>query len=121
MQDMLVGLLCLRFNLIWVDSPPLCGEEDKVQSESLGSGADLLPYPVRLRRGPLINLYKEQQVFLSLSCVAQGFPVLGRIASRHFRTPIIPAYWQVSVREPILPEQSIEVSTVSLLESLESL
>jgi hypothetical protein len=42
------------FNLVRVDSPPLCGEEGKLQSESLGSGAGLLPYPVRLRRGSLI-------------------------------------------------------------------
>jgi hypothetical protein len=33
------------------DSPSLCGEERKLQSESLGSGVDLFPYPVRLRRG----------------------------------------------------------------------
>jgi hypothetical protein len=29
-----------NFNLVGVDSPPLCGEEDELQSESLGSGAN---------------------------------------------------------------------------------
>jgi len=51
--------------------------------------------------------YKKQQVFKNISCVAQGYPVLGLIASRHFRTPIIPTYWQSDVCESILPEQSI--------------
>ena len=35
--------------------------------------------------------------FDALSCVAHGWPVLGLMASRHFRTPVIPAYWQDSV------------------------
>jgi hypothetical protein len=42
------------FNLVGVDSPPLCGEEDKLQSEALGSAADPIPYPVCLQRGSLI-------------------------------------------------------------------
>jgi hypothetical protein len=29
-----------------------------------------------------------------LSCVAEGWPALGLIASRHFRTPVIPAFWR---------------------------
>jgi hypothetical protein len=55
-ETLLINLLDLLFffNLVRVDSPPLCGEEGKLQSESLGSGAGLLPYPVRLRRGSLI-------------------------------------------------------------------
>lgn len=29
-----------------------------------------------------------------LSCVAEGWPALGLVASRHFRMPVIPAYWR---------------------------
>lgn len=29
-----------------------------------------------------------------ISCIAKGFPVIGLIASRHFRTPVIPFFWQ---------------------------
>ena len=36
----------------------------------------------------------QQSVFESLSCIKYGWPVLGLIASRHFRTPLIPGYWQ---------------------------
>jgi hypothetical protein len=42
------------FNLVRVDSPLLCGEEEKLQFESSGWGTDLFPYPVRLRRGSLM-------------------------------------------------------------------
>ena len=45
----------MTFNPVGVDSPPLCGEEDELQSEALGSAADPIPYPVRLRRGSLIK------------------------------------------------------------------
>ena len=60
MKQLLTELL--SFNLVRVDSPLLCGEEDKLQAESLGSGADLLPYPVRLRRGPLIGRLTEREL-----------------------------------------------------------
>jgi hypothetical protein len=44
----------LIFQSLGVDSPLLCSEEDKMQSEPSASGAAQLPYPVRLRRGMLI-------------------------------------------------------------------
>lgn len=45
------------------------------------------------------RLHHKRRAFESLSCFAQGRPILGLIASRHFRSPIIPAYWQQSIQE----------------------
>lgn len=42
----------------------------------------------------IIRLHEQQQAFRQLSCVIHGFPTLALISSRHFRTPVIPAYWQ---------------------------
>jgi hypothetical protein len=64
-----------NFNLVRVDSPPLCGEEGKLQSESLGSGAGLLPYPVRLRRGSLI--LKKNRPLPPVKELAEKLPSAG--------------------------------------------
>jgi len=45
----------------------------------------------------------ERSTFAKLSCVEQGWPVLGLIASRHFRTPLMPEYWQQGVCTPSAP------------------
>jgi hypothetical protein len=45
----------------------------------------------------------ERSTFGKLSCVEQGWPVLGLIASRHFRTPVMPEYWQQWVCTPSAP------------------
>jgi hypothetical protein len=45
-----------------------------------------------------INLREQKQEFRSLSCFSNGHPTLGLIASRHFRTPVIPAYWQYDIK-----------------------
>jgi hypothetical protein len=45
-----VALMAI-FNLVGVDSPLLCGEEDELQSESLGSGADAASIPRPLAAG----------------------------------------------------------------------
>jgi len=53
-----------NFNLVRVDSPPLCGENNWLAIRIWNSGANLLPYPVRLRRGRLIphaKLLKPQE------------------------------------------------------------
>lgn len=53
-----------------------------------------LPEDIGTLHESMRNRLKEQTSFPQLSCIAHGFPVLGLIASRHFRTPVIPAYWQ---------------------------
>ncbi|PAX58335.1 hypothetical protein [Brunnivagina elsteri] len=50
---------------------------------------------------------KQEEVFSNLSCVNGGWFVLGLIASRHFRTPIIPGYWQNYVCEQDINEEQI--------------
>lgn len=45
----------------------------------------------------IINLREQKQEFRSLSCFSKGYLALGLIASRHFRTPVIPGYWQHDV------------------------
>ena len=34
-----------------------------------------------------------------ISSIKYGFPILPMIASRHFRTPMLPFYWQKNVIE----------------------
>ena len=41
-----------------------------------------------------MGILLERQPFDDLSCIRHSFPALGLVASRHFRTPVIPAYWQ---------------------------
>jgi hypothetical protein len=42
---------------------------------------------------------EERGMFETLSAVAEDWPVLGLIASRHFRTPVIPGYWRTAVQD----------------------
>lgn len=35
----------------------------------------------------------NQQIYDKISCLAQGWFVIGAISSRHFRTPVMPWYW----------------------------
>lgn len=37
-----------------------------------------------------VSLYEQKQEFRKFSCFSRGHPALGLIASRHFRTPILP-------------------------------
>jgi hypothetical protein len=46
------------------------------------------------------NLLEPHQEFKQFSCFKHGFPVLALISSRHFRTPVIPAFWQYDVLVP---------------------
>jgi hypothetical protein len=47
----------------------------------------------------IIRLSEKYKDFNNISCVTCGWFVIGLIASRHFRTPIIPAYWLNYLRE----------------------
>lgn len=53
-----------------------------------------LPEDIDTLRDTMRSRLAEQTSFPQPSCVNHNFPVLGLIASRHFRTPVIPAYWQ---------------------------
>jgi hypothetical protein len=76
--------------------------EDGLYREDAGrTGAVLssihLPETLAGLRIHVSRLHRKHRAFESLSCFAQGWPILGLVASRHFRTPIIPAYWQEAV------------------------
>lgn len=45
-------------------------------------------------RARMRKLLDAQDAFDRMTCNLEGFPHLGLIASRHYRTPVIPAYWQ---------------------------
>ena len=53
-----------------------------------------LPENIEVLRENMRVWFKDQTVFSELSCIKYGFVALGLVAGRHFRTPIIPAYWQ---------------------------
>ncbi|MDE2771133.1 MAG: hypothetical protein OXI44_08210 [Bacteroidota bacterium] len=54
----------------------------------------VLPEEIDALRDTMRSRLAEQTSFVQISCIKHNFPVLGLIASRHFRTPVIPAYWQ---------------------------
>ena len=54
----------------------------------------VLPKGIDALRDTMRSRLAEQTSFVQISCIKHNFPVLGLIASRHFRTPVIPAYWQ---------------------------
>lgn len=45
------------------------------------------------------RLSDERREHEELSCINQGLPILSLVASRHYRTPVIPAFWQERVVE----------------------
>ncbi len=57
-----------------------------------------LPEDIDELRNTIQIRLTEQTSFFQLSCIKHKFPALGLIASRHFRTPVIPAYWQDLLR-----------------------
>lgn len=69
------------------------------ESESTLSSIQL-PETLANLRSWLLELRGQMDFSSQISCIVHGFPVLGLIASRHFRTPVLPVYWQ-----QMLPEQ----------------
>jgi hypothetical protein len=53
----------------------------------------------------IIRLREKYQTYTDISCIKLGLPIIALIASRHFRTPIIPAYWQDQVRDSQVTEE----------------
>ena len=80
--------------------------EDHLYRENAGFSSGTTMAPIRLPatldelRVHIARLRETRREAEDLSCFAQGWPVLGLIASRHYRTPVIPAYWQRRVGAP---------------------
>ncbi len=85
---------------------PLVDTEEHLYRENAGFTSGTVMAPIVLPatlddlRTHVDRLHRERQEFESLSCFAQGWPILGLIGSRHHRTPVIPAYWQRAVGKP---------------------
>lgn len=58
-----------------------------------------LPETLEKLHSWLLQLRGQMDVSNQLSCIVHGLPVLGLIASRHFRTPVLPIYWQQMLSE----------------------
>lgn len=67
-----------------------------------GFTASSINLPANLENHKLLvaRLLEKYQDFKQISCFMYGFPVLALISSRHFRTPVIPAFWQCDVPSP---------------------
>jgi hypothetical protein len=94
--------------------------EDHLYRENAGftSGATLssiqLPATLGELKVHIVRLHEERRAFENLSCFAQEWRILGLIASRHFRTPVIPAYWQEAVNgKPSQQEQHSDSAGVT--------
>ena len=85
---------------------PLEDSEELLYRENAGFASGTVMAPIDLPssldelRTRIIRLRRERREFESLSCVAQGWPILGLMASRHYRTPVVPVYWQQEVVVP---------------------
>jgi Cys-tRNA synthase (O-phospho-L-seryl-tRNA:Cys-tRNA synthase) len=66
-----------------------------------------LPATLGELRARIVRLQEERRELEGLSCFVRGLPILGLIASRHHRTPVIPAYWQGTVGPPPTEDESI--------------
>lgn len=53
-----------------------------------------LPEDLESLREQMRESLKRQTSFIQMSMIKHSFPILGLIVSRHYRTPVIPAYWQ---------------------------
>lgn len=79
--------------------------DNHLYSTNAGYASGFTFHPFRLPesfddlKNYIIRLREEYKDFDNISCVTRGWFVIGLIASRHFRTPIIPAYWQNYLRE----------------------
>jgi hypothetical protein len=80
--------------------------EDHLYRENAGFSSGALLAPSRLPttleelRAHILRLRETRREAEELTCFAQGWSILGLIASRHYRTPVIPAYWQRRVDAP---------------------
>lgn len=85
--------------------------EDHLYRENAGftSGTTLapihLPGTLHELKTEIQRLHEARPAPENLSCFTQGWSIMGLISSRHFRTPVMTAYWQPASDEPAQPEQ----------------
>jgi hypothetical protein len=58
-----------------------------------------LPSDLDSLRSQINRLQEQRREHENFSCIEYGWPVLSLIASRHFRTPVLPVFWQQYVSE----------------------
>ena len=54
----------------------------------------LLPEALSGLKKQIGQLNAERQEYKELSCIKHGLPIISLIASRHYRTPVLPVFWQ---------------------------
>jgi hypothetical protein len=85
--------------------------EDYLYKENAGfaSGTTLapihLPGTLHELEAETKRLHEARPVPENLSCFSNGWSILGLIASRHFRTPVMTTYWRPAGNEPVQPKQ----------------
>ena len=77
------------------------------QNAGIGSGTMLssieLPPTLKQLKEECILLNDERQEYRKLSCFEHGWRILSLIASRHFRTPVIPEFWLRKIQKSSSP------------------
>jgi hypothetical protein len=68
-----------------------------------------LPATLEELRMRILHLRDARDVASSISCIAENQSILALIASRHFRTPVLPLFWQEQVQEPASPDDDESV------------
>ena len=58
-----------------------------------------LPEDLEQYKTTIIRLREKHQDYLKeISCLTYQLPMLALMSSRHFRTPVIPIYWQSEIQ-----------------------
>jgi len=68
-----------------------------------------IPPTLEELRMRILHLRDARDVASSISCIAENQSMLALIASRHFRTPVLPLFWQEQVQEPVSPDSDESV------------
>jgi hypothetical protein len=91
---------------------PDADTEDHLYRENAGFTSGTTLAPIRLPstlqefKTEIQRLHEARPLPENLSCFSHGWSILGLIASRHFRTPVMTAYWQEAVNgKPSQSEQ----------------
>jgi hypothetical protein len=78
----------------------------QTNAEHSGIGISIhLPESIDIIEQRILAFKQEKQtIYERISCITQGWFVLGAISSRHFRSPVIPWYWHSLLHETQLSE-----------------
>jgi len=81
----------------------------------MGSGAmrHSIKFPESLEayKEQILEELKNEEKPEKLTFIGSGFPLIGLIASRHYRTPMLPFYWRKEIEDANLPVSADIVST----------